>query len=121
METEAKLYIQEQIRQGKFILCWSFVLDYENSANPYEEVRNRIIEWKKLAGFDCNLTDDISEKAGKLMAIGLRQMDASHIACAIHLGATYFLTTDKGILNKTISEIVMINPIDFVRRMLDAE
>ena len=43
-ETEAKLYVQELILKGKLLLCWSFVLDYENAANPFEEVRNIISE-----------------------------------------------------------------------------
>jgi len=121
LETEAKLYVQELIRQGELELIWSFVLDYENGANPFEEVRNRVAEWKKLACIDCSLTDEIADKAGELMKIGLRQMDASHIACAIHLGADYFLTTDKKILNKPISDIKVMNPIDFIRRYSDAE
>ena len=119
METEAKLDVQERIRLGKIELCWSFVLDYENSANPFEDVRNRISEWKKLSCDDCDLSDDITKKAKELMAIGLRQMDASHIACAIHLKADYFLTTDKKILNKPVKEIAIINPIDFIRRYPD--
>lgn len=121
LETEAKLYVQELIRQGELELVWSFVLDYENGANPFEEVRNRIAEWKKLALADCGLSDEIASKAGELMRLGLRQMDASHVACAIHLGADYFLTTDKKVLNKPITGISIMNPIDFVRRYSDAE
>lgn len=121
METEAKLHVQERIRQGELSLVWSFVLDYENGANPYPEVRNRIAEWKKLACADCDLSDSIAEKAASLMAVGLRQMDASHIACALHLDADYFLTTDKKILNKPIEGISVMNPIDFVRRLADEE
>lgn len=121
LETEAKLYVQELIRQGELELIWSFILDYENGANPFEEVRNRVAEWKKLACIDCGLSDEIAAKAGELMKIGLRQMDASHIACAIHLGADYFLTTDKKILNKPITDIKVMNPIDFIRRYSDAE
>ena len=120
LETEAKLHVQELIRKGEFALCWSFVLDYENGVNPFMEVRNRIGEWKKLACADCNLSDEIADKAAKLMMLGLRQMDASHVACAIHLGADYFLTTDKRILNKPITEITVMNPIDFIRRYSDA-
>lgn len=116
METEAKLDVQERIRSGEFELCWSFVLDYENGANPFEDVRNRISEWKKLSCDDCDLSDDITKKAKELMDIGLRQMDASHITCAIHLKADYFLTTDKKIINKPVKEITVINPIDFIRR-----
>ena len=55
------------------------------------------------------------------MKTGLRQMDASPIACVIHLGARSFLTTDKKILNKSVSGIEVVNPIDFVRRHLDAK
>ena len=120
METEAKLHVQELIRQDELQLCWSFVLDYENGMNPFDEVRNRIAAWKTLACDDCNLSNEISFKATQLMSIGLRQMDASHIACAIYLGANYFLTTDKKVLNKRVTEIPVINPIDFVRRYFDA-
>jgi len=121
LETEAKLYVQELVRQGRIELVWSFVLDYENSAHPFEEVRNRIKAWKTFAVADCGLTDEISGKAAELMKLGLRQMDASHIACAVHLGADYFLTTDKRILNKQIEGIQVMNPLDFIRRYFDAE
>jgi len=117
LETDAKLYVQELVRSGELELCWSFVLDFENAANPYEEVRNRILEWKGLAAADCALSTEISEKAEQLMTQGLRQMDAAHVACAIYLNVDYFLTTDKKILNKSITEVSILNPIDFVRRL----
>ena len=120
LETEAKLHIQDLIQKGELSLVWSFVLDYENSVNPFEEIRNRVVEWKNLATSDCELTEDILKKAEELMEIGLCQMDASHIACAIFLGADCFLTTDKKVLNKSITGINVLNPIDFVRRYCDA-
>ena len=55
------------------------------------------------------------------MTLGLRQMDASHIACAVFLGADCFLTTDNKILNKQEPGIRVMNPIDFVRREANAE
>ena len=119
LETEAKLDIQDRVKQSELDLCWSFVLDYENMANPFQEVRNRINEWKKLAYKDCDLNDEIKEKASELMKLGLKQMDASHIASAIYLEADCFITTDKKILNKAISEIDVINPIDFIRSEQD--
>jgi len=39
-----------------------------------------------------------------------------HLACAVSAKADYFITTDKKLLNKSISEITLINPIDFLRR-----
>ena len=115
LETEAKLDIQNRVKQSDLDLCWSFVLDYENMANPFKDIRNRIAEWKTLSRFDCELNEDITIKASELMNLGLKQMDASHIACAIYLKADCFITTDKKILNKAISEIDIMNPIDFIR------
>jgi len=121
LETEAKLFVQELIRQGELSLLWSFVLDYENDKNPFEEVRDRIAQWKNLAVATWNQPDEVTDKANELMKLGLKVKDAFHIACAIHLGAECFLTTDRKILNKPITEVKCLNPIDFARRYLSAE
>ena len=120
LETEAKLYVQDLIRQKEIALLWSFMLDYENGANPFEEVRRQIAEWKGLATIDCGPSSEVSNTAKEMMKLGLRLKDAAHIACAIHAGADCFLTTDKKILNKPVAEVKIINPVDFARRYLDA-
>jgi hypothetical protein len=50
MESEAKLYIQQMIRDGQLELVWSDVLAYENTHNPFDERRLKIAEWEALAG-----------------------------------------------------------------------
>ena len=40
LETQAKLYIQEKVRQGLYDLVCSYMLDYENSKN--KDVMKRI-------------------------------------------------------------------------------
>ena len=121
LETEAKLFVQDLILKKELELVWSFVLDYENNDNPFEERKKSIISWKDLAVIDCDLCDSIADEANNLMKLGLKQKDASHIACAIYANADYFLTTDKKILNKPIAGIQLINPIEFVRRYLDEQ
>jgi len=49
IETEAKLFIQGEIITGKFSLAWSYILDYENAANPFNERKETIANWKKRA------------------------------------------------------------------------
>jgi predicted nucleic acid-binding protein len=44
----------------------------------------------------------------------IKQKDSLHIACALEAKCKYFITTDKKILNKTVDNIIIINPIDFV-------
>ena len=39
LESEAKLKVQEEIRAGKLQLAWSYILDYENRKNPFQERR----------------------------------------------------------------------------------
>ncbi len=41
METEARLFIQGELA-GKFQLAWSYILDYENAANPFPERKETI-------------------------------------------------------------------------------
>jgi len=119
LETEAKLFIQSLILIGELELVWSFVLDYENNENPFDERKKSIASWKSRSITDCDLCDMIADAAKEFMRVGLRQKDASHIACAIKGGADYFITTDKKILNKSVIGITLINPVDFVRRYLD--
>ena len=119
METEAKLFIQDGIRDGKYAMVWSYMHDIENNDNPYDERRNSISPWKDIASYYCSSSDDIMESGRSIMGHGIRPKDALHIACAIRSGCDYFITTDKGLTNKTVENICIINPIDFVREMED--
>ena len=42
LETEAKLVIQEGIKTGDYLLAWSYILDFENSENPFPERKETI-------------------------------------------------------------------------------
>ncbi len=119
LETEAKLYLQDCIRAGIYSLCWSFALDYENGKNPFEDKRNAIALWKKIAKDYCPPSESIRSRSKEIMKRGIKELDALHIACAIKKQCDYFITVDKGPLNQNIEGIEIINPIDFVRKMED--
>jgi hypothetical protein len=119
LETESKLYIQAGAREGKFLLVWSYMLDFENDDNPYEEKKNAIAPWKEIAVEYCSSSDEILTLGHKIMAHGIKAKDALHIACAIMSHCDYFVTTDKKLINKSINEIKIVNPIDFVRETED--
>ena len=68
------------------------------------------------------MMDDEILKSGKdLNNKNIKKKDALHIACAIKAECEYFLTTDNKILNKDISQVKVINPIDFVRQLYIGE
>jgi len=114
MEADAKLFIQEQIKNCSIDLVWSSVNEFENNDNPSFEKKERIAVWKQIATEHCNLNETILGKALELEKIGLRSKDALHVACAIYVKADFFITTDKKILNKDVAGISLANPITFV-------
>ena len=117
LEAESKIYIQESILQNKLELAWSYILDFENEANPFEERSNAIQLWKRHAVIDISETTEILSKAEEIKNEGLKNKDALHVACAINSKCDYFITTDDSILIKlkNFREITVLDPINFIR------
>lgn len=117
LEAEAKLGIQEMIREKMVGLAWSYILDFENELNPFEPRRMLIRQWKEYAEADTDETSEIVERSQTFVQIGLRAKDALHVSCAIALGCDYFLTTDDQLIKKAagIAEVRVTDPITFVK------
>ena len=114
LETQAKLHIQQRVLDKRFELVWSFILEYENSQNPFVEKREAIAEWRNLASEIILSNDDIVTFAKSLSSKGIKPKDALHIACAVNAGCDCFLTTDRKLLNTPVPEIRILSPIQFV-------
>jgi predicted nucleic acid-binding protein len=119
LQTEAKLFVQDAIRQGAFFLAWSAVIDLENAANPDIERRETIAAWKKLAVVDVDTRPDVEALAENIALLGIKPLDALHVASALAAGATWLLTTDKALLKKMYkdSRLRVCDPIDFIRTL----
>lgn len=90
LETEAKLHVQSMVRSGAVALGWSYVLDYENAANPCEERRAEIQKWKELADTNIEETPEILDAMRDAAAKGLKPLDALHLACALVMQCEFF-------------------------------
>ena len=119
LEAEAKLRIQEEVRNGVYELVWSYILDYENNKNPHKERRQQIAKWKMYAVDDVDESPEVIDAAGVCQTYGIRKIDSLHLACAIHAGAEFFLTTDDGILKKAalVQGINVTDPIGFIKEV----
>jgi predicted nucleic acid-binding protein len=117
LETDAKLYVQLMIRTARIELAWSYILDFENDANPFFERRFTIEKWKHLSIVDIVENNVILSNANNFVKQGLKSKDALHLACAIETGCEYFLTTDDLIQKKAkdIRNIKVFNPIEFIK------
>lgn len=119
LESEAKLRIQENIRSGTFELVWSYILDFENSRNPFRERREQIIKWRGYSDKDIEESEQVLNIASMLMKHGIKKLDSLHLACAIKAKTDYFLTTDDGIIKKAIHihDIQIVDPIGFIKEV----
>ena len=117
LETEAKLRIQERVVAGEIELAWSYILDLENAANPFEERRAAVGMWRRRGVVDVEETPDLLDNARSLAALGIQSKDALHVACAVEAGCDYFVTTDDALLKKLsgYTQIVAVDPTAFVR------
>jgi len=117
LETEAKLFIQQGIKEGTFELVWSCILDDENDANPFPVLKRRIKIWRSFAVQDIEISDEVMRWAKHFHSKGIRSMDALHLACAKIAKVDSFITTDLGILKKQLEDIRVLNPLDFVQQI----
>jgi hypothetical protein len=64
LETLAKLSIQQSVLSRRYLLAWSYVLDYEIEQSPFRERRECFLQWKNIAVSHCNEDDAVLQKAG---------------------------------------------------------
>ena len=125
METRAKLHIQELIREKRFELVCSYMLEYENAKNPDTIKRDMIKNFQdKYHSFYVPICRraQLQDKITEIMGYGIQYKDASHLACAVYSSCEFLLTTDiKFLKHYKGNEIKIVNPIDFVQIIEEEE
>ena len=119
LEAEAKLFIQDKIKSGLIELSWSYILEFENSENPFAHRREAIEPWRDLAIVNIAETPTLLHKAENLRArYALKPKDALHVASAVVSVASTFITTDDKILSKlnNYHEIEVLSPLEFINK-----
>ena len=120
LETQAKLRIQECVRNGDYELVSSFVLMYEISKSPNvasaKSIEKYVTDYTSVYVSDNKLSE-IEAIANEIQETGIKKLDSWHVSRALIANADYFLTTDKRLLKYKTDSIKMINPIDFISEM----
>ena len=120
LESQAKLHIQGEIKNGIHELVSSYMLHYEVFQTPDVTRRQAIMQFIEAhssihVGEEWKQTAEANAK--EIMATGVKFKDACHVASAILAHCGYFITTDKRLLKYHSDEITIINPVDFVMLM----
>ena len=120
----------ELIEKEAYELVWSFILEYENSRNPFMERRVHIQAISSLCKVVVNPNNKIRDMAKEIISMSnAKDKDALHLAAAVYSECDCFLTCDdnflrtiernKSSLKETIGLIKLYNPIDFLRKEMD--
>jgi len=116
LETEAKMRLQSLMRGGEIGYAWSSVLEYEIGRSPFFDRVKKIRPWRCGATTYVRLDELLIARGAEIMSLGVKKMDALHLACAEHAGCEWFFTFDRGILKKVrnLGAMRVANPVEFV-------
>ena len=120
LETIAIFSIFQKIKNKELKLIWSFMIDYENSLNPYDDVRQEIEMAASLAFKNITPNEAILNAAKEFESNGIKPRDSIHLACALNGKAEYFLTCDDKLIKRASAldmNIKIINPLRFIEDM----
>jgi predicted nucleic acid-binding protein len=95
------------------------MMDYEISFIPFSDRISQILKWKNIAVVDIDYSENNIEIANSIRRVNsnIRVKDSIHLACSIEAKCNYFITTDRKLLNKSVHEIYIINPMDFIQQL----
>ncbi len=117
LEAQSKLFIQNAIKEGRYELVASYTLQYELSRNPYDMRKSAIecfITQQARYYVDYDREPELKIIADEIMAAGIKEKDAYHVASAIYGGCEYFISTDKRLLKYKSDKIKLLTPVEFV-------
>lgn len=120
LETQAKLYIQDLIKNHQVELVTSYMLEYENGKNRLIQKRQIIEDFmnsNESFYVDSERDEIIAKIAKPIMQTGVKEKDAFHVACAVYAQCDYFITTDDRLLKYQTEQISLVTPGEFIRRM----
>ena len=120
LETLAIFSILQKIKNKELTLLWSFMIDYENSLNPHEDVRQEIEMAASLAVKSVTPNESVLTAAKEFESKGIKPRDSIHLACALKGKAEYFLTCDDKLIRGATTldiNIKIINPLRFIEDM----
>lgn len=119
LETQAKLYIQNLIKNKQVEMVTSYVLQYENSENPFDMRKRAITDFmikNSTIHIGVDKADVVKDQAEIIMQTGIKTKDAFHVSCAIEAECEYFISTDDRLLKYKTDRIELVDPIDFIKK-----
>ncbi len=110
LDTEAKLHIQDMVKNNELELVTSYMLDYENAKNRFWHKRQAISEFmneNEAYYVSQDRNEEAIQIAEEIKKTGAKNADALHVACAILAKSNYFI----GCTNKSLVILRLYKPL----------
>lgn len=99
LEAEAVLILLDRAGNGELELVVSQAVEMELKMNADSQKRADTMEFLAMAQTHIKIDGGIYSRAGQLCDLGLRALDALHVACAERAGCVLLFTTDNAMIN----------------------
>ena len=120
IEAEAVLGILSLFESGQVELISSEALLFEIERNPNMARQEYALDVLSKATTVVMVTDEIERRAREFIALGVKPLDALHLASAEQAPADLFCTCDDRLLRKAKSlalRIRVMSPVDVIEEM----
>jgi predicted nucleic acid-binding protein len=115
LETQAIILILQIVEARLIELVSSSVLEYENSRNPFIVNQQSMERYLQIATLRVLVDENIRNRAEQLEQLGIKSIDALHVACAEASQSDYFITCDRRLINRCQNlSLIVINPNNFI-------
>lgn len=118
LEAEVVLGIIGLCEAGQLELVSSEALMFEVGRNPHSVRRDFGLEVLTKAASFVALNEQIEKRAKEFGKIGIKALDALHLASAEAVGVDYFCTCDDKLLNKakTVDDLKtkVVSPVELI-------
>jgi len=123
LEAEAILAIVEQCQSGEIELVSSEVLDLELSETPIKTRVDYGLSVLKSATIYVKINELIGSRAGAFILLGIKPLDALHLASAELAQADYFCTCDDRFLRRAKAIVDLktkvVTPLELIEELSD--
>ena len=121
LESYSMITIIKLIENNSIDLITSDILVYENDRNPYIDRKTFVNKLAEFSFVTIGLTPSIKRRAKELEQIGIKSIDALHLASAELSKVDYFISCDDNIIKKYKGALNIYNPINFLIHYLSTE
>jgi predicted nucleic acid-binding protein len=121
VESEAVLAIISLCESRTYELVSSDALEYEAGRNPHPDRKAYARDVLSHAQRSVELSSEVEERARTYNEVGLKPLDALHLACAVEAGADYLCTCDDRFLRRARAvhsgPPKVVNPLELIREI----